>query len=187
MFETVFERSKNPMSLVSEDRVVVRANESKLALLGRPVEQVVGHRVEEFVAPEHRAVALETFERARRGAGETLGQYDVLRPDGTRVSVQYALERTDISLAAAFICIELGVRGVRPSATAERAGSGSALTRREREVVQLLALGKTGPDIAAELIVSHDTVRTHVRNAMGKAGATTRAQLVAIMMREGFG
>ena len=54
-----------------------------------------------------------------------------------------------------------------------------ALTAREREVVRLVALGQTGPEIADELGISHDTVRTHVRNAMDKVGARSRAHLVA--------
>jgi DNA-binding NarL/FixJ family response regulator len=110
----------------------------------------------------------------------------MLRPDGSRVHVQYALERTDMSPDAAFIYIELAARPEEDDASPEETASGAALTRREREVIQLIALGGTGPDIAQELFLSHDTVRTHVRNAMMKTGARTRAQLVAIMMREGF-
>ena len=45
--------------------------------------------------------------------------------------------------------------------------------------MQLVALGKTGTDIAAELHLSPETVRTHVRNAMAKTQTRTRAQLVA--------
>jgi DNA-binding CsgD family transcriptional regulator len=53
------------------------------------------------------------------------------------------------------------------------------LSRRELEVVRLVALGASRPEIAAELQISHDTVRTHVRNAMAKLGARSRAHLVA--------
>ena len=44
---------------------------------------------------------------------------------------------------------------------------------------RLVALGQTGPEIADELGIAHDTVRTHVRNAMDKVGARSRAHLVA--------
>jgi PAS domain S-box-containing protein len=182
LFETVFERSTNPMSLLSDDRVIVRANQAKARLLGLPLEQLVGRRVEDVVAPEHLATAIETFERARQGGSETLGEYDLIRADGTRVHVQYALEPTDVIPEATVICIELSTGAAGELTGSEDAASGIALTRREHEVVQLLALGSTGPDIADELVLSHDTVRTHVRNAMGKAGARTRAQLVAMMM-----
>ena len=45
--------------------------------------------------------------------------------------------------------------------------------------MRLVALGQTGPEIADELGIAHDTVRTHVRNAMDKLGARSRAHLVA--------
>ena len=59
------------------------------------------------------------------------------------------------------------------------------------EVVRLVALGQTGPEIADDLGIAHDTVRTHVRNAMDKLGARSRAHLVAkafggeLLMRSG--
>ena len=56
---------------------------------------------------------------------------------------------------------------------------GRALSAREREIVRLVAEGQTGPEIADELGIAHDTVRTHVRHAMDKLGARSRAHLVA--------
>jgi DNA-binding CsgD family transcriptional regulator len=56
------------------------------------------------------------------------------------------------------------------------------LTEREREVVGLIALGFETPDLARRLCISEHTVRTHVRNAMGKLGARTRAHLVALVL-----
>jgi DNA-binding NarL/FixJ family response regulator len=53
------------------------------------------------------------------------------------------------------------------------------LTPRERTVVSLIGQGYETAAIARELVISPETVRTHVRNAMSKAGARTRAQLVA--------
>ena len=60
-----------------------------------------------------------------------------------------------------------------------RARSPGLLSEREREVVRLVAQGRTGPEIADELHIARDTVRTHVSNAMTKMGARSRAELVA--------
>ena len=57
------------------------------------------------------------------------------------------------------------------------------LTRREREILGLLAEGMSGAEIAAKLVLSPETVRTHVRNAMGKLGASTRSQAVVLAMQ----
>ena len=46
-------------------------------------------------------------------------------------------------------------------------------------------MAHTGPESADELHISHDTVRKHVRNAMTKLGARSRAHLVAKALGEG--
>lgn len=57
------------------------------------------------------------------------------------------------------------------------------LTKREREILGLLAEGMSGAQIAAKLVLSPETVRTHVRNAMAKLGASTRSQAVALALQ----
>jgi DNA-binding NarL/FixJ family response regulator len=59
------------------------------------------------------------------------------------------------------------------------------LSPREREVLDLLAQGLNGEEVAARLILSPETVRTHVRNAMDKLEANTRVHAVAIALRQG--
>jgi DNA-binding CsgD family transcriptional regulator len=73
--------------------------------------------------------------------------------------------------------------------TAESPGGDDAarrasLTRREREILGLLADGMSGAQIAAKLVLSPETVRTHVRNAMAKLGASTRSQAVVLAMQQ---
>jgi RNA polymerase sigma factor (sigma-70 family) len=58
------------------------------------------------------------------------------------------------------------------------------LTRREREVLRLLADGNTNEEIGKELFISPETVRTHVRKAMAKLDADTRTQAVATALRQ---
>jgi DNA-binding CsgD family transcriptional regulator len=53
------------------------------------------------------------------------------------------------------------------------------LTRRERDVVNLLATGATNQLIAQELVLTVDTVKTHVKHIMAKLHATSRADAVA--------
>lgn len=72
--------------------------------------------------------------------------------------------------------------GSSPAPVGSQTSPEPALTPREREVVTLIALGDEGPQIAGKLHISEATVRTHVRNAMSKQGARTRAQLVAISL-----
>jgi DNA-binding NarL/FixJ family response regulator len=52
------------------------------------------------------------------------------------------------------------------------------LTAREAEVLALIATGRTNAQIAAALIVSPSTVKTHINNVFAKTGVTNRAQAV---------
>lgn len=60
------------------------------------------------------------------------------------------------------------------------------LTPREVEVAQLVAEGMTNKGIAQRLFISPRTVQSHVANGMKKAGATNRAELGALAVREGL-
>jgi len=60
------------------------------------------------------------------------------------------------------------------------------LSNREREVLDLLAQGLTGESIAERLVLSSETIKTHIRNAMTKLEANTRVHAIAIALREGY-
>jgi DNA-binding NarL/FixJ family response regulator len=64
-------------------------------------------------------------------------------------------------------------------------GPAKALSGREAEVLTLLARGLTGEEIAQRLVLSPETVRTHVRNAMGKLEARTRTEAVVKALDRG--
>lgn len=57
------------------------------------------------------------------------------------------------------------------------------LTKREKEVFNLLVQNKTTKDIAITLGISEKTVRNHISNAMQKLGVKGRAQAVVELLR----
>lgn len=61
------------------------------------------------------------------------------------------------------------------------------LTDREREIAGWVATGMSNDEIARRLVVSADTVRTHVSRAMVKLHARDRAQLVVFAIQSGLG
>ncbi|MDA0564792.1 response regulator transcription factor [Streptomonospora sp. S1-112] len=66
------------------------------------------------------------------------------------------------------------------------AGALNALTNREREVTALVARGLSNDEIAARMIISPATAKTHVSRAMTKTGCRDRAQLVVLAYESGL-
>jgi len=60
------------------------------------------------------------------------------------------------------------------------------LTRREREVLQMLAAGLANKEIAARLNISDHTAKFHVASILGKLGAASRTEAVALGIRRGL-
>jgi DNA-binding NarL/FixJ family response regulator len=63
-------------------------------------------------------------------------------------------------------------------------GSRGKLTRRQREILQLLADGESTTFAARSLDLSEETVKTHTKNTMARLGAKNRTHAVAIALRE---
>ncbi|MDQ2815777.1 MAG: LuxR C-terminal-related transcriptional regulator, partial [Actinomycetota bacterium] len=73
--------------------------------------------------------------------------------------------------------------------TAEQHGDGTvlaALTAREREVLRLIAAGRSNREIASVLFIAPKTASVHVSNILGKLGAASRTEAAAIAYREGL-
>lgn len=64
--------------------------------------------------------------------------------------------------------------------------SGNPLSLREREVLELIALGNSNQQIAEQLYISLHTVKTHARRIHGKLGVERRTQAVALAKRLGI-
>lgn len=62
----------------------------------------------------------------------------------------------------------------------------AALTRREREVLFLLADGKDHNAVASELVISPETARTHIQNVLGKLGVHSRLEASTFVSRYGL-
>jgi two-component system, NarL family, response regulator YdfI len=60
------------------------------------------------------------------------------------------------------------------------------LTRREREVLQMLAVGLGNKEIATRLNISDHTVKFHVASILGKLGAASRTEAVTLAIRRGL-
>lgn len=85
-------------------------------------------------------------------------------------------------VAAGSTYVDAALGGVL--ASSEAIGRLPALTKREREVLRLLADGLRNEEIGRRLFISPLTVRTHVEKAMAKLDANSRTQAVATALRQ---
>lgn len=83
--------------------------------------------------------------------------------------------------------VHRGLRVVDPALAADSLSLGeSPLTERERQVLLAAARGGTTAEIAGGVFLSEGTVRNHLSAAMGKLGATSRAEAVRIATEQGW-
>ena len=186
LFATAFERSRNAMLLTDGQRVIVDANPAFLTMLGRRRGAVIGHPLYAFVAGG--PLATDEEWAGALAAGRFTGEAALVEEDGQTLVVQCAAS-TDIVTGrrlVLFVTTSVSRWGSRSRRAMDPDEPPLRLTPREREIVHHLALGAAGPEIADELQISHETVRTHVRNAMGKVGARSRAHLVAKSLGHGL-
>jgi PAS domain S-box-containing protein len=174
-----------PVALMAADdeRRIVRVNRRWSVMTGYERERAVGVRVDELLAPESRP-GIEMRWGDLLSTGLATARIVMLRADGARLAMRYGACANVLPGVHVTACLaEPGqdARMLRP-ARARRAGQ---LTRREQESLRLVAMGMTTTAAADQLGISPETVRTHVRNAMNKLGARTRAQAIAVAMRDG--
>ena len=182
LFWLVFARSSNPIALLDEQRCFVEVNDPALALVDRTRGDLIGTSILESIRPAEREEAIREWEGFVR-VGEYSGRRVLLRADGSEVTTDFAARLAVVGGRRLAVFAALTpADGVRWSSSGLPAPARDVLSRREREVVTLIALGRETADIAAELHISPETVRTHVRNAMSKLSVHTRAQLVAVVL-----
>jgi len=180
LFWLVFTRTSNPVLLIDEQRRIVAVNDAALALFGGARTSLIGASIDKIVKPEGRPAAAREWQEFLQ-SGEYSGKRTLVRADGSEVRIEFAarLERIGGRRLATYVAMVEQEASSPPSVE----GFGELpLTNREREVITLIALGDETAQIAEKLHISPDTVRTHVRNAMSKLGARTRAQLVALVL-----
>jgi NarL family two-component system response regulator YdfI len=134
-------------------------------------------------------IPLVVLEGAENGAGS-----DLLR-QGARAVLPAGVSPTE--LIAALRAVTSGLIVLHPSTIAAipHAAVNTArateewvepLTKREKEVLQMLAAGLGNKEIAAKLNISDHTAKFHVGSILGKLGVSTRAEAVAMGIRRGL-
>ena len=187
------------MIATDADGVVTTWNARAETVYGWTRDEAVGRHISDLTVPaEGQATAEEVMAAIQRGESWQ-GSFRVCRKDGSVFTayvkdslihdadgrligvVGCSIEIADPDLAHAVRTLISDNNHHGPQGRRTR-----TLSPREREVLGLLARGLTGEQIAARLVLSPETVRTHIRNAREKLGASTRVEAVtmALLARE---
>ena len=145
-------------------------------------------------------IAVAPAKRRSPSEGYTSASPDLAELECATVQVRAALEEMTVAakaaVAGARAIVEVMDAAVAVLEVAERASAfestsdgatrlGGVLSPREREVLALVAEGRSNKAIAAALFVSPNTIKTHIASLMNKLHADSRAQLAAIAARQG--
>lgn len=127
--------------------------------------------------PDAKIIVLTTY------AGDVLAQRALKA--GAHAYVLKGLIRKDIldTIRDVF----RGLRRIEPNVAADLAKhqSDAALTRREIEVLSLVAAGNSNKLIAAQLAINEETAKTHIKSILAKLGANDRTHAVILGLRRG--
>jgi PAS domain S-box-containing protein len=185
LFSSAFSQSRNAMILLDADRRQRDVNGAGLRMLGYRRDQLVGRPIWDFV--EGGPIATEEEWRSHLGQRRFDGDATMLAADGSTVKVHWGatVEVCTGQRFVLFVALSTSFAGAHFRRSHHRDDVLAPLSDREREVLYLIAMGHTSPEIADMLHITHNTVRTHARNAMEKTGARSRAHLVAKALGDG--
>jgi DNA-binding CsgD family transcriptional regulator len=154
------------------ERRVRWQNAAAIALVG----DLRGKLDRTFVAPEDLARVRDAFARKQMGAAHTEYEATLVRTDGTRVGLAFSsvpLRDTDGTVIGSFALARPVGQAQRPAAASPR------LTARQRQILTLLAAGRSTSQMAESMGLSNDTVRNHVKKLLQRLDARSRIEAVA--------
>jgi DNA-binding CsgD family transcriptional regulator len=182
----LFHRFMIPMLIVDNDRRLLEANPAARLLLRLSLEELRTQRLDDLT-PDEQLPMLETRWRESSASVCSTGTRELRLLDGSRLLVSYCrlpnlLPGRHLTAFAPAGWPDDELAALEGQSAPAPAGP---LSRREREVLSLVATGADLQHIADELTISPSTVRTHIGNAHRKLGARNRTHTVALAMQQG--
>jgi two-component system, NarL family, nitrate/nitrite response regulator NarL len=180
----LFGRSTVPMLMVDRDRRCVDANTPARLAFRLSLSELRRLRIDDLT-PRHFWPQMEAAWTKLTTTGCVSGTYDLVSPANSSLMVTYYAMADALPGLSLVSFAPTGWPEGELLADSETPDS-EVLTPREIEVLDLAAEGCTAPMIAAELVLSTGTVRTHFEHIYEKLGVRDRAAAVAKAMRLGL-
>jgi PAS domain S-box-containing protein len=183
----MFEHSALPMVMVDPERRHVDVNRAARLVFRLSLDELRQTRIDDLTPREQTPTMHRAWDRLL-ATGCVVGPHQVASPDGSLLDVNYyALADALPNLhLIAFAPAQWPERELLGAAESDGQVLAAPLTPRELEILDLAATGCNGPMIAARLVVSAATVRTHFEHIYEKLEVRDRAAAVAKAMRLGL-
>ncbi|MBC7303631.1 MAG: response regulator transcription factor [Nocardia sp.] len=112
--------------------------------------------------------------------------YILKRIDGRELVAQLRRVQDGETVVDASLAGRVALAAARLNAGQFWSGAHLGLTQRESEVLGLMVSGHSNRAVASKLVVSEDTVKTHIRGLYRKLGVSDRSGAIAVALREGL-
>lgn len=112
--------------------------------------------------------------------------YILKRVDGRELVAQLRRVQDGETVVDASLAGRVALAAARLNAGQFWSGAHLGLTQRESEVLGLMVSGHSNRAVASKLVVSEDTVKTHIRGLYRKLGVSDRSAAIAVALREGL-
>jgi DNA-binding CsgD family transcriptional regulator len=182
----LFNRSLIPMLMVDNERRYIEVNPAARLFFRMSLQELRQRRIDDLTAdwPEMIARWEDLMEQ-----GTLSDRHCLTLKDGSSLCIFYAAQANALPGHHLIVFVPADWPGDELDELQPGAGGDellSSLSGRQREVLRLVAMGANASQIAAELSISEATVRTHVKNILGRLGVHNRAHAVALAMTQGL-
>jgi PAS domain S-box-containing protein len=181
---SLIDRLSVPASLHDVDGRFLHMNASAESVLAKSIKQMRGRRYTDPVPPEARESVEAHFRRAVEQRQPT--DFETLFTDangevrGVRAQHLPLIEGDEV-VGVLILAFDVRRRTTHPALDPP-----PQLTPRQREILELIASGRSTAEIARELTLSTETVRNHLRGLLRELGAHTRVEAIATAQRLGL-
>jgi PAS domain S-box-containing protein len=173
--------------VLDEEGRFVAANRYACAMLCYSREDLLGLAIDDVALSGDLSRLLAAARRSPQ-----VGIAPLRRRDGDTILVRYEARAASTEHAGFVVCVA-HARRVLPgdvtqgaAARKPRSKDNRELTKREAEILQLVADGFENDEISGQLYISKETVKTHVRRLLQKLGARSRTHAVSVGLRRGL-
>ncbi len=166
-FSPVLENSRWQGVIIQKDGIISDCSQTVLDLLGMQFDELIGRPVTDIIL----IAPTETMPASLSG-----------KESSVPIEVKNIDQEKDGLPAGTLLIRDISADLIPATYDYHTALEGLPLTKREKELAEMLLLGRTRPQISTELFISPETVKKHIANIYRKLNIRSRVELAMLLM-----